>query len=55
MVLDTRNKIGLTPEEVTEDQEIKEILRQEHWRRARQEVGARVGVGARMGRMWKHE
>ena len=38
MLLDVKNKNGLKPEEVTQDSRIKELLREEHWRRARSEV-----------------
>jgi hypothetical protein len=42
--LDTTNKNGLAPEEVTGDREIRRLLREEHWRRARLEVGPRGGL-----------
>ena len=38
VLLDVKNKNGLKPEEVTQDSRIKELLREEHWRRARSEV-----------------
>ena len=38
VMLDVKNKNGLKPEEVTQDSRIKELLREEHWRRARSEV-----------------
>ena len=38
VLLDVKNKNGLKPEEVTQDGRIKELLREEHWRRARSEV-----------------
>lgn len=39
VLLDVKNKNGLKPEEVTHDSAIRELLREEHWRRARSEVG----------------
>ena len=38
VLLDVKNKNGLKPEEVTQDNAIRELLREEHWRRARSEV-----------------
>ena len=38
VLLDVKNKNGLKPEEVTQDSAIRELLREEHWRRARSEV-----------------
>ena len=38
VLLDVKNKNGLKPEEVTHDSAIRELLREEHWRRARSEV-----------------
>ena len=38
VLLDVTNKSGLSPEEVTTDPEIRKLLRQEHWRRAKLEV-----------------
>lgn len=42
VLLDTTNKSGLTPEEVTGHPEIKELLREEHWRRAKLQVGEQI-------------
>ena len=38
VLLDVKSKNGLKPEEVTQDNAIRELLREEHWRRARSEV-----------------
>ena len=38
VLLDIKNKNGLKPEEVTQESAIRELLREEHWRRARSEV-----------------
>ena len=40
VLLDITNKSGLSPEEVTTDPEIRALLRQEHWRRAKLEVSS---------------